>query len=226
MDTNYSNHPGKELPAPTLPASAPRTLARQLWGLNWSNALPNQLTNGAVVKLANYGTVVKFMAEHAPEIFALAPDSPFLFSRSSPAKSEYYEHLADHFALWQGEQLVGVVTANASDWSSYYLRNIAILPAFQGQGMQRELFEHFFRILRRHGVERFEIEISPSNVGQLHALNRLEFHTVGTKATERWGMLLQLVRYLRPENQEVFLDQFCVGPRPHTNDPKHGRRNK
>jgi hypothetical protein len=103
------------------------------------------------------------------------------------------------------------------DWSSYYVRSAALLPEYQGrQAIQHFLSGVLFPELTRAGVERVELDTSPSNLAMMHIATRLRFNPTGTLLTERWGALVHFTRYLAADSEQVFLDKFCAGPRYQT----------
>ncbi len=210
----------------SAPESPPRySLSQQLWGVDWQSLLPWSLDTNVTASLANFDLIKEFMKKHGAAIYEVeAQKSAFLSTIDSPAKEFYYQNLADHFAFWQAGELVGVFTGNAFDWSTYYLRNFALLHKARGKGMQRKFYEKLFLVLKELGVERVEGEVSPSNLAQVHTFNKLEFNVVGSKMTERWGGLLLMTKYLQEKNQNVFLEQFCMGPKPQSAKNKRERR--
>lgn len=64
-------------------------------------------------------------------------------------------------------------------------------------------------VLVAHDVARIEGEVSPTNSENIYILNKLGFVIRGNVASERWGNVIQFVKYLNPKNEKVFTDQFC-----------------
>jgi hypothetical protein len=116
---------------------------------------------------------------------------------------------------------VGLLVCTPLDWSSYYVRSAALLPEYQGrQAIQHFLSGVLFPELAFAGVERVELDTSPSNLAMMHIATRLRFNPTGTLLTERWGALVHFTRYLTADGERVFLDKFCEGPRYQTREAR------
>ncbi len=202
------------------------SLAEQLWGACWQEGFPLTLSTGVSARRADYLLVRDFLAKHFNEIFFVNPDAlPKFKSSRSAARDLFYQQVSDHFAFYSGDELVGVLTGNAVDWSTYYVRTIALLPQAQGRGIQREVFQHLVSLLAPAGVERIEIEVLPGNVKQMRALGKMHFQVIGTKLSERWGALVQLAKFLSPESERAFADQYCLGLSQSNINQRGERRN-
>lgn len=197
------------------PASARRSrqcLSSLLWGVDWVAHLPIAL-DGVTVRLASYDECVPFVRRHYAEIFQEDGSSPFTTARVDPAKERYYRHAGDFFAFELEGEMVGLVIGTPSDWSTYYIRSAAILPAHSGKKTIQSLLPVLFEVLKAAGVERVEADTSPSNLAVITILTRLSFNVTGTVLTDRWGAHVQLTRFLADDREEVFLRQFCAGVR-------------
>jgi hypothetical protein len=185
--------------------------------VRWAEHLPRSF--GAVtVEPCSYATAATFVARHYRAIFGEREAAPFSTTERTEAKTRYYEHVSDFFALSAREEPVGVVGCEPSDWSSYYVRTAALVPSFQGQRAIQSFFtDVVFDVLRAAGVERVEIEVAPANFTMLHIAARLRFVATGTLLSERWGALVHYTKFLREDRQRVFTDQFCLTP----NRPGH-----
>lgn len=197
------------------PAVSTRSAARfseLLWNLRWCRVLPHGLGNGLVVEASDFERAKPFIAEHYAKIFEETdPASPFSNARLTPAKSRYYER-ADFLEFKDSGRTVGLLVGAPHDWSTYYVRSSALLPEYQGSAIIQRFFTRVvFGFLRSHGVERVEIDVSPSNLAMVHILTRMRFNATGTALTERWGANLRFTKYLEPENERTFLRQFCTG---------------
>ena len=188
-------------------------LSEEFWGLSWEHELPAPAADGIHVECASLETTMQFIAAHYADLFEAEGESPFLAEEMTKAKGRYYELAADLFAFREGDQLVGVIVANPTDWNSYYVRSGAILRSYRSRGIVKHFFELLFDRLGRHGVARLETETSPSNLMVVRMLNSLQFNMTGTSLSERWGAMTRFTRFLNPEAEDVFLDQFCTGPR-------------
>jgi hypothetical protein len=120
---------------------------------------------------------------------------------------------ADVLEVRQAGRTIGLLIGAPSDWSTYYLRSLAFLRAYQGRQLHARIFPWMFAELARAGVRRVEAETSPSNLATVMLLTRMRFNITGNVLTERWGALLRLTRYLDESAEDVFLDKFCTGIR-------------
>jgi len=134
-----------------------------------------------------------------------------LWNEASPARQTFYRHLGDFFAFRNEGSLVGFLVGNPIDWSSYYIRQVGVLPDFQHNKLCQTLVSSLAIYLRRHGVARIEIDIAPNNHKNIHIFNKLGFKIAGTLLTERWGAVVHLVKLLEDDNNRVFQQQFCHG---------------
>lgn len=188
-------------------------LSRTLWGLDWSEHLPVELSGGIVVHASTYDGALPFIREHYAAIFEEDEQSPFSTSRVSPAKERYYRMAGDFFELKRGERTVGLMVCTFADWSTYYIRSAAILPECRGNKGIENLIAFLLPHLSAAGIERVEADIAPQNVATGTLLRNLGFHIGGTLLTDRWGAHARLTRFLDPEREDVFLRQFCSGVR-------------
>ncbi|MEW6055688.1 MAG: GNAT family N-acetyltransferase [Bdellovibrionota bacterium] len=217
--TSFSPTPHSEyqliLSAQEPKAEPARSLACKLWGVDWTRHYPVRLTSSAtVVEATSFGQVAEFLKQNIQAIYrSNQEDQAFLFSGQHAAKSAFYEECSDSFVFrsQQDGRVIGVFIGNVLDWSSYYLRYTAILPEFRRQGIFAEFVEGLVEVLKAYPVERVEADVSPNNHPQVHLLNRVGFNLSGTLLTERWGALSRFTKYMKPANQAVFLNQFCVG---------------
>jgi GNAT superfamily N-acetyltransferase len=196
-----------------MPASerVPRdSLSNRLWGIDWSEHLPQALPGSVVVEASSFDRALPFIQAHYAEIFQERADGPFA-TRLSGRKERYYQIAGDFFEFVDGEKTVGLLLGTPVDWSTYYIRSAAVLPAYQGKKIIQRFFPAMFEVLRAAGVERVEADTSPSNMATLHLLTRLRFNPTGTVLSDRWGAMVHFTRFLDEESEGVFLRQFCAG---------------
>jgi hypothetical protein len=188
-------------------------LSQALWGLDWSRALPHELTaDGVTVEASSFQRSLPFIRDHYAAIFEEDPGSPFSTDVTGPAKARWYQQMGDFFELREDGRTIGLLLGEPADWSTYYIRSAAVLREHQG----RQLISTFclrvlFKELERAGVERVECDTSPANLAMAHVLGRLRFNATGTNLSERWGALIRFTKFLNPERERTFLDQLCSG---------------
>jgi ribosomal protein S18 acetylase RimI-like enzyme len=195
-------------------------LSHRLFGLDWSQYLPVELGEGVRVETAEVDDALAFLTRNYRSIFEVGDDDTRF--RSDPLdarKRAFYRETGDAFLFRRGTETVGVLIANPSDWSTYYMRVAAFLPAYQGRGLLGAIVEHTFAPLADCGVERVEVEAAPSNFASIRLLTKLGFNVTATAHTDRWGAVLRFTKYLDADAEDVFLSQFCAGVRYQKRSP-------
>lgn len=188
------------------------SLSQMLWGLDWRERLPLTVTeDGVSLHASTFEESMPFVQAHYAEIFHHDAQSLFASAPSSPHKEHFYRVAGDFFELRDGEETVGLVVGNPVDWSTYYIRSVAVLPNRQGRGIASRCLEVLIGELERAGLERVEIETLPSNAVMLGVLTALSFNVTGTVLTERWGALIRLTRFLSVPCGDIFTRAFCGG---------------
>jgi hypothetical protein len=136
-------------------------------------------------------------------------------SAPSGAKERFTRLAMDAFSIdaTEGGRTVGIFVGQPWDWSTYYLRHLALLPEARGFGAVVGVVELFSEVLGRYGIERLELDVSISHRAQLARILGCGFHPMGTLHSERWGAMVHLVRFLAPSHERVFLDRFSAGLR-------------
>jgi RimJ/RimL family protein N-acetyltransferase len=188
--------------------------SEEFWGVDWETALPRLLTSdGIELRCSDIERALPFIGNHYATIFEEQPGaSRFLAEPFDGAKLRYYRR-ADVFEVADGNETVGLVIGEPSDWSSYYLRTMGLLPEYHGRQLASSILTYMFDVLGRVGVRRFELDTSPSNMATIQVLTRLRFNITGQFTSERWGALLRFTKFLDDRAEEVFLDSFCTGIR-------------
>jgi GNAT superfamily N-acetyltransferase len=197
-----------------IEAVHPSRASQLLWDIDWGKWLPRQITDdGIELRLSDIQAAMPFISAHYAEIFEQELERHRFFSEPfDGAKMRYYQ-TNDVFEIKHGERTVGLLIGAPSDWSTYYIRSMAVLPAYQGRQLPRCILPFVFERLAEVGVRRFEAETSPSNLVSVLNLTRLRFNITGTVLTERWGALLRFTKFVDEQAEGVFLDRFCSGVR-------------
>lgn len=189
-----------------------RPLSEELWGIRWSEHLPLDLGGGASVHASNFARAMPFIRAHYAAIFEDDGSSPFKSDVLTVQKARYYDLCGDFFEFVHEGSTIGVLVCHPSDWSTYYVRSTAVLPAHQGRQLVQKFFTRLaFEKLAGVGVERVEIDVAPSNLAMLHVATRLRFNPNGTVLSDRWGALTRFTKFLNTRAQHIFLEQFCSG---------------
>jgi Acetyltransferase (GNAT) family len=118
----------------------------------------------------------------------------------------------DFFMIRIDGQDAGVVMGHPTDWTSYYVRSAAVLPAFRDRRVLTQFGERLFDPLRAAGVERIEAETSPANVPMGRLLTGQGYMVTGSVTSERWGVVLRYTKFLAPEAQAAFMRQYTAMP--------------
>ncbi|MFO7178353.1 MAG: hypothetical protein DIU78_006615 [Pseudomonadota bacterium] len=208
-------------------AVAPAPLSVALWNVSWDDVLPYRFgSDGAVVRWSTFENVRPFIEQNYARIFEEpAGDTPFTQETSmNRAKARYYAIFADVFEFLYRNETIGILICTPLDWSTYYIRTAALLPEHQGrQWVWRFVSEVLFDYLAPLGVERVEFDVSPANMAMLHLAARNRCNPTGTLLTERWGSQVRFTRFLNPQREAVFLDQFCNGIKYQTRTRRNPR---
>ena len=205
---------GQDLPVARADRPSQAKASRFLWGIDWAEWLPRRFTeDGIELCLSDIESAMPFISAHYAEIFEQDLERGRFFSEPfDGAKLRYYQ-TADVFEIKHSGRTVGLLIGAPSDWSTYYVRTMGVVPAYQGRQLPRVILPFLFERLGDVGVRRFEAETSPSNLASVLNLTRLRFNITGTVLTERWGALLRFTKFVDQEAEGVFLDKFCVGVR-------------
>lgn len=198
-------------------------LSKRWWGVDWSAAMP-WLHDGLVIRSGALEDALPFIRDHYGAIFG-ERDPRFLEDPMCARKERFYRE-ADVFVIEDAGRTVGLQIAHPTDWSTYYIRSLALLPAVRGRGVLEAMTLRMAEVLAAAGVERIEGETAPNNGACVVAQTRLGYVITGTTNTERWGTLVRLTKFLREDAAGVFQRQFCggAGPRPDHGDPRAARR--
>lgn len=197
-------------------SSRPEPLSKRWWDLDWASAMPWEC-GGVTVRYGTMDDALPFIQGHYGAIFGEADDR-FLSDPMCPRKVRFYRE-ADVFLIEDAGVIVGLQIATPTDWSTYYVRTLAILPAYRGRGVLEAMTERIAELLIAAGVERMEGELAPNNGACVIAQTRLGYVVTGTTATERWGTMVRLTKFLQEDASRVFHRQFCGGAWP---PPAHG----
>jgi hypothetical protein len=205
-----------EAPEESAPSSerVPReSLSRRLYGIDWSSHLPMEVSDGVQACESSFEASLPFVREHYAAIFEEDGASPFSTSRVGTQKERYYRLAGDFFEFKEGPRTIGLFVGTPVDWSTYYIRSAAMLPECAGGRVASGFLGRLLEILRGFGIERVEADASPSNFATMSILTRLSFNVTGTVLTDRWGAHVRFTRFLDPESEQIFLNQFCSGVR-------------
>ena len=194
-----------------------RRLSEEIFGLDWNRILPFRVESAAAEILpADSAEVAGFLAENASTLLGSRGSGSVIGFDPGPRKRDYCDRVADGFKVVREGRTVGVVVAEPSDWSSYYVRYMSVLPDRRGQGLVSGFVDLFTSVLPRHDVDRLETDISASHLAQIQRLVGLGFYVTGNNQSERFGSLVRMVRFLSVRCERAFQDRFCAGVRTQT----------
>ncbi len=197
-------------------APRPAPLSQRWWNLDWAAVMPWDC-GGLTVSLGGLDDALPFVRAHYGAIFG-EPDERFLADPMCERKARFYRE-ADVFLIRDGVECVGLQIAHPTDWSTYYVRSLALLPEYRGRGVLDAMTERMAEALAAVGVERIDGELSPNNGACVIAQTRLGYVVTGMHTSERWGNMVRLTRFLQGDASSVFRRQFCGGAWP---EPAHG----
>ncbi|HVY46641.1 MAG TPA: GNAT family N-acetyltransferase [Minicystis sp.] len=182
-------------------------LSAALWNLRWERELPWRWDDLAI-EYASFADAWPFIQDHYAAIFG-DDRARFLPDPMTPAKRRFLE-LSDTFLFQAGGRTVGVCIAHPTDWSTYYVRSMAFLPAWQGHSGCRRWENAVAETLRRFGCERLEAECATTNAVLIRLLTEMGWVVTSTSASERFGMLLRMTRFLTEESRRAFREHYCA----------------
>lgn len=189
------------------------TLSQRILGLDWGEHLPLRIDD-VWVESASFEEALPFIEAHYGRIFG-DQQARFLADPMTPAKRRFCDEMdvltlrADGLAERASGDLIGLLIGHPLDWSSYYMRSVAILPAYRKRHLLTRLVAWTEAPLRAAGVERIEGDCSPANAPMMKMLVGLGYLATGTTSSERWGAMVHFAKFLRDEAEEVFTRQFC-----------------
>jgi hypothetical protein len=199
-------------PARDLDPASPRrasTLTERVWDLRWQDRLPWEF-DGVRVDLGQAADVNDFLLQNRALLFGgVEGAGRFLADPTTPAKQRWVDEM-DIFVLSQNANTIGILCGHPTDWTTYYLRSTALLPAVRGSGLIQRVMERMYEPLVQVGAERMEAETSPANLPPLRALLAQGFVVTSLLDSERWGACLRLTKHLTNEAHATFVRQFCV----------------
>ncbi|MBX3211350.1 MAG: GNAT family N-acetyltransferase [Labilithrix sp.] len=180
------------------------SMSERLWGIDWTSVLPWQFDD-VRVEYGRLADVLPFMAELFPKTFNVGKQ--WLQEEMTEAKRRFGEEM-DVFVFRDGEKIVGVVTGNPSDWSTYYWRTVAFLPEYRQRNLLTLFTERCCAPFRAAGVSRMEVDTSPANRATVRAFSGQGLIVTATISTERWGQLLRFTKFLDEDAERTFSTQF------------------
>jgi ribosomal protein S18 acetylase RimI-like enzyme len=184
-------------------------LSWRLWDLDWRRHLPWHY-EGIAVEHASFDDALPFMEANYGTIFeAEAMASRFLASPMTPAKTRFCREM-DVFLFRDAGTTVGVLMSHPTDWSTYYLRSAAVLPAYRARNLMSRCIEATWEPLAAAGVERVEAETAASNAVVVRLLMGLGFAITSIANSERFGAMVRLTKFLQEDAEATFLRQFCA----------------
>jgi ribosomal protein S18 acetylase RimI-like enzyme len=199
-------------PARDLDPASPRrasTLTERVWDLRWQDRLPWEF-DGVRVDLGQAADVNDFLLQNRALLFGgVEGAGRFLADPTTPAKQRWVDEM-DIFVLSQNANTIGILCGHPTDWTTYYLRSTALLPAVRGSGLIQRVMERMYEPLVQVGAERMEVEASPTNLPAVRTLLRQGFVVTSLFNSERWGACLRLTKHMTNASHTIFSQQFCL----------------
>lgn len=196
--------------AATSPSQA-HNLATGIWGIDWTKHFPAPLKDtGLTVEHTTYDEALPFIQANFSEIYSSISRGNFHERFDQDAKARFYRNAGDFFIFRdENGEPCGVAVCNPTDWSTYYFRNISMLPRVQGRGAYQAFFAYLALVLRDYGIQRIEGDIAPSNLPHIHAVTKVGLHVTGLNLSDRWGAMLHFTLFLNEADLDTFNGHFC-----------------
>lgn len=211
--------------APLVPAP---TMSKRIWGFDWADHLPWQV-DAVSVEVGSFALdALPFIESHYSRIFGGADATQrFLSDPMTDAKRRFGDEM--DVLLFRAERMtIGLLIGHPLDWSTYYMRSVAILPEYRDRRLLTRIMEQTCEPLRAAGVERIEGDCSPANLPMMRMLTGLGFLVTAAANSERWGAMVRSTKFLREDAEDVFARQFCgmrvKRPQPSLCGPNSERR--
>ena len=147
------------------------TQSSRLWGLDWSVETPWTF-DGITVDACSFEESLPFMERHYGEIFGSVFADRFLADPMTEAKMRFGREM-DVFVYRDEGREIGVLAGHPSDWTSYYMRTVALLPAYRDRHLLSRTMEQMTAPLAAVGCERIDGEVAPTNVAEDPWLTRI-----------------------------------------------------
>lgn len=198
---------------------APNPIARtsfseEILSVSWEELVPCSVgAEGETLRLSGYAEITSFLSSKPETLSQPSSGARFETFLDDRLKERFARRLLDCFVVEQGGRTVGVFVGQLWDWSSYYLRYLAMAPEHRGHGVALGVVSQLGGFLKQHGINRLEVEVSVSHRRQINRLLRDGFYPLGTLASERWGLVVRLAKFLTEPPEAVFLHQFSAGIR-------------
>lgn len=186
----------------------PRSMSERIFQVQWDRSLPWRFED-VVVQRGSFEDARAFMALHYESMFGGGGDTRFFRESASAAKSRFGDEL-DTFVVRDSDVVVGLLLGHPTDWSSYYMRSCALLPAYRSRGLLGDIIRKFYEPLARAGVDRIEGECAPTNSAMMRTLTKLGWLATSTSLSERWGTTVRFTKFLHDRAEAAFVRQFCM----------------
>ncbi len=208
--------------APEENGATAASMSRRYWQLDWSKELPWS-AEGVSIEIGDFADARPFIETHYPSIFADGSER-FLREEMTGAKERFCSEM-DVFLFRSAAKTVGICLAHPTDWSTYYIRTVALLPELRERGTAATFGRRIASVLKSAGVQRFEAECSPGNEAMIRTFTSQGMLMTGTGNSERWGATLRFTKFLSADAESVFRRQFLSVPAFGRNPQSEGRRN-
>lgn len=186
------------------------TMSERILGLDWATVLPWTIDD-VRVQLSSFDEALPFITEHGVALFGAGNES-FLREPMTEAKRRFCAEM-DTFLLFKDGAPIGYWAGHPSDWTTYYARSMAILPAFRQSRVASELSRRVAETLaERTEVRRAEVDTSVANTAMTKILLGLGFVATSTFASERWGLTVRFTKFIDQEAGQIFARQFVNVP--------------
>jgi hypothetical protein len=192
--------------------AAAQTMSMRYWGLDWSKHLPWQVGD-ITIDIGSCDDALPFIAEHYGSIFGTAGDTRFVVEEMTAARTTFYRE-CDVFVFRSDNQIVGIHICHPSDWSSYYLRTLALLPAYRGSKFYVRFNERLSEVLASHGVARIDVDVAPANFASMTMCCQRGYLPTATLTSDRWGTMFRFTGFLSTESETKFRAQLVSGAWP------------
>ncbi|MEN9825595.1 MAG: hypothetical protein RI953_1340 [Pseudomonadota bacterium] len=176
---------------------------------------PHKLSEDCEIIATDKTTMRKFLTANFERVFPKrdstgTPQTMLVPEARAKAIAELQESTGynalhqEHFLFMFKGEPIGWSTGETQDFMTYYMRNSGILPEHQKLGLYSKFLDHFSKYIERIGYERLTSQHKADNSEMLITKLKAGFVITGMDLDERWGALVRLTKFLKPDRESAF----------------------
>ncbi len=216
-----TTQPSAHTSAPIEVTEKTLSLSESLWGSWWPAEAP--LICGFTLSRVSFHDFIQFYINYAHELgIEESKDYANLNEINHPARQAFYERVADCLIIKShiSHEPMGLIALHPTDWSSYYLRYIALRPAARGLGLTSKILDHVSLLLKNTDCMRIDTHTLANNISMHKSLLNCGFLNAGVTLSERWGALTAYTKHLNSAGKLSYLKHYSSHIFTHHTQPR------